>query len=51
MNHTMTTSINLLKKKMIDTEIYIYILYFSYYLLVIEKDTKNNSPHVGCENG
>jgi hypothetical protein len=52
MNHTMTTSINLLKENMIDTDIYIYIyiLYFSYYLLVVEKDTENNSPHVGCEN-
>jgi len=25
MNHTMTTSINLLKENMIDTDIYIYI--------------------------
>jgi hypothetical protein len=37
-------------KRKYDRHRYIYILYFSYYLLVVEKDTENNSPHVGCEN-
>ena len=30
MNHTMTTSINLLKEKIIDTDIYIYIYIYIY---------------------
>jgi hypothetical protein len=50
MNHTMTTSINLLKENMIDTDRYIYIYIYIYCILVITVGD-NSTLHSGDNQG
>ena len=47
MNHTMTTSINLLKENMIDTDIYIYI-YIVFQLLPVGGRKRHGKQQPTC---